>query len=236
MFLSQYLKNNMTTLYDIKGSLVGLLVVLQLAVWYPLISQNQEEMEHLLKQKDLTRAEWEGIKMQSKRIEQVMFSDVLWATQEITSTTDLIATQLKLEGVASIFEWQAWLERVEELFALGVMLASWKLEPNGEWGGRLLFDIKAPKKNREYHNWLPTKLRIGNFVAKDWSLLSIMRVGEKTSALLEYKRHRHWVRQGSWLPSAGLSVETVSFDQITLMSKDGTQRALIVRETGEGNE
>ena len=236
MFLSQSLQANAARLADIKGSMVVLLTVLQLAAWYPFISQAQEATDRRLMQKSRTLLEWKQIELQSERIIQASFPSVPWGVRNTASKTNLMPTQLELKGTASTMEWQTWLERIEALFPLGLMSASWQLSPNGKWIGRLLFDIKAPKKNREYHNWLPTKLRAEHFAAEDWRLLSIMKVGETASALIEHKQRRHWVRQGSWLPSAGVSVHDVSFDQVTFMSKDGTQVALIVHDVGESNE
>ena len=93
-----------------------------------------------------------------------------------------------------------------------------------------MFNINAPKVNREYHNWLPSKLRTYRFERKDWRLLSTVRTDESASALVTYKKSRYWVRKGSWLPEAGLSVNAVSFDRVILVAKDGSQQALNIRE------
>jgi len=232
MSLSQYLKTDISSLYKITGSTVCVFVMLQLAVWYPFLSDAQNDLNHHLKRKERVKTEWRQIQEQANRLKEAVFINELWINHRIESEKNAMPTQWLIEGDAGIIEWQALLEKIEEHAALGLQSVQWQRLSNGQWRGRLLFDIKIPRANREYHNWLPIKLRNHPFVEKDWRILSTMRVGENTSALLEYRQKRHWVRQGSWLPSVGLTVDKVSFDQVTLRTKNGSKIELAVREIG----
>ncbi|ETX09653.1 hypothetical protein MUS1_06455 [Marinomonas ushuaiensis DSM 15871] len=233
MLLSQYLKIDISSLCNITGSTVCIFIMLQLAIWYPLLSGAQDDLERHIKRKERAETEWQKIQGQANRLKGMTFLNEVWVSHHIFSEKNAVPTQWFIEGTAGLIEWQTLLEKVEEHVALGMQSVHWQRLPNGQWQGCLLFDIKIPKANREYHNWLPTKLRSYPFVEKDWQVLSTMRVGENASALLEYKQQRHWVRQGSWLPSAGLTVDTVTFDQVTLMTKEGSQIALTVRKIGD---
>lgn len=236
MSLSQYLNVNTSSLYNITRLTVCVFVMLQLAVWYPLLSDTQDDVDRYLKQKERAETEWRQIQEQGNKLKEAAFIDTDWVSHRITSEKNALPTLWSLEGSAGIFEWQTFFEQVEEHIALGLQSVYWKRQKNGQWRGRLLFDIETPKSNREYHNWLPTKLRGTPFVEKDWRILSTMRVDGNTSALLEHKKQRHWVRQGSWLPSVGLTVDTVSFDRVTLEAKDGSHIALTVREEGDADD
>jgi hypothetical protein len=232
MSLSQLWKINMASLLAINPRIICLLIILQLAAWYPVLSEKHSQLESHVKHKNQTVKAWQAIQRQSNIIEKGGFLQAPWVAYSVGKKEHGVLTEWQVEGSASITEWQVLLEKVQEQFALGLISVHWNKGISGNWYGDLSFDIKTPRANREYSNWLPVKLQTRRFVAKDWRLLSTMRVGDKTSALLEYKRSRHWVYQGSWLPIIGLTVESVSFDNVTLVAKDGSQVALTVREIG----
>lgn len=230
MSLFPYLKIKLSSLYAIKGSVVLLLVMLQLAAWYPFLSQQQDDMNRQIRQKDRANHEWERVKKQAIELHTISFIDEPWARHHVVATQTNIPTKWSLEGIASVMEWQGLLEKVEMQVAVGLFSVYWQRADDGQWLGRFLFNINVPKANREYHNWLPSKLRAYRFERKDWRLLSTVRTDESTSALVAYKKSRYWVRKGSWLPEAGLSVNAVSFDRVILVAKDGSQQALNIRE------
>lgn len=236
MFLSKYLKANGLSLTNIKGSVVLFLILLQVALWYPLLSKAQDESNKQAKLKARAENEWKETQRQANQLRGIRLSDASWLQHKVEDTKNGVPTQWSINGSASLIEWQTMLEKIEERFALGLLSASWQRESNGDWQGHLLFAIKAPKANREYRDWLPTKLRINRFEQKDWQLVSTMRMGKNTSALVVYKDTRYWVSQGSWLPDAGLTVDDVSFDRVTLIAKDGSKSALVVREKGGADE
>jgi len=235
MSLSQYLKTKASFLYAINGSVVLLLVILQLAAWYPFLFQAQEHMNRHTRLKDRANQEWQQTQKHAKKLQTTNFVEASWARHRVEATQDGVPTKWSLEGIASVAEWQGLLEKAETQFALGLFSVYWQREPNGQWQGRFLFTINKPKANREYHHWLPTKLRASRFIKKDWHLLSTMRTGKDISALVTYKKKRHWVRENSWLPEAGFTVNAVSFDRVILIAKDGSQQTLIVRE-GKRND
>ena len=226
----------MSALYAINGSVVLLVALFQLAAWYPFISQTQSEQNRHLRLRDRTLYEWEKTERQAKNLQTVHFKDAPWAQHAVESSFNSVPTTWSLEGVASIAQWQTLLERVEAQCALGLQAVDWQRQQSGHWKGRLLFDIKIPKANRDYHNWLPTKLRATQFIKKDWQLLSTMRSAERASALVTYKHLRRWVQAGSWLPRSGVTVSAVSFNSVTLMAKDGSLQTLVVRDMGDEND
>jgi hypothetical protein len=228
--LFPYLKIKISSLSTIKGSVVLPLVMLQLAAWYPFLSQIQDDMNRHIRQKDRVNHEWERVKQQAIKLHTIGFIDEPWARHHVVATQTNIPTKWSLEGIASVAEWQGLLEKIEVQFAVDLLSVYWQREDDGQWLGRFLFNINVPKANREYHNWLPSKLRAYRFERKDWHLLSTVRTDESTSALVTYKKSRYWVRKGSWLPEAGLSVNAVSFDQVILVAKDGSKQSLIIRE------
>lgn len=236
MSLSKYLKASKSSLSNINGSAVSLLILVQTAIWYPFLSQAQDELNRQAKLKARAEADWTKTQQQANRLRNMSLLDEPWVQHRVEDTEEGIPTQWSISGVASLTEWQAVLEKVEERYALGLLAASWQRDKNGDWRGHLLFSLETPKANREYHNWLPTKLRMSRFEQNDWQLLSTMRMGDKTSALVAYKDTRHWVSEGSWLPDAGVTVNGVSFDRVTLISKDGSEKALVVREKEESDE
>uniref|UniRef100_A6W2T6 Uncharacterized protein n=1 Tax=Marinomonas sp. (strain MWYL1) TaxID=400668 RepID=A6W2T6_MARMS len=232
MFLSKYLKTNGASLKNIKGSVVLLLLLLQIAVWYPFLSQAQDELNRQSKLKARAESDWKKTQQQAILLRDMYLLDESWLQHRVEDAKNGVPTQWSINGSASLTEWQIVLEKIETQFALDLLAASWQRGSNGYWQGHLLFAIKIPKANREYHDWLPTKLYMNRFEQKDWQLLSTMRIGDNTSALVAYKNARHWVSEGSWLPEAGLTVNEVSFDRVTLMAKDGSENALAVREQG----
>lgn len=229
MRLSRFFKNNDFFSFHLSGPVVLLLVLLQLAAWYPFLSQMQSDVDRHIRLKDRVENEWRQIQNQAIRLRDVRFVDMSWVEHHITATENDIATQWSVSGSASVLAWQRLLEQVEEQFSLILRSVHWQRETNGHWRGQLLFSLNVPKKNREYHHWLPTKLRTSRFNRSDWQLVSTMRLGTSTAALITYKNHRRWIRQGSWLPEAGMTVNTVSFDRVILMAKDGSSQALVVR-------
>lgn len=236
MSLSKYLKASKSSLSNINGSAVSLLILVQTAIWYPFLSQAQDELNRQAKLKVRAEADWTKTQQQANQLRNMSLLDEPWVQHRVEGSEEGIPTQWSIRGAASLNEWQAVLEKVEERYALGLLAASWQRDKNGDWRGHLLFSLEAPKANREYHNWLPTKLRMSRFEQNDWQLLSTMRMGDKTSALVAYKDMRHWVGEGSWLPDAGVTVKDVSFDRVTLISKDGSEKALVVREKAEDDE
>lgn len=230
MWLSQSLKINASVFYKMTGSTVFVFAAFQLVVWYFLLSDARDDLNRHLTRKEQVEKEWQHIQNQANKLKEATFINVSWANHRIESEKAVVPTQWLIEGSASVVEWQALLERVEKHIALGLQSIHWQRGLNGQWRGRLLFDIKTPKSNREYHNWLPTKLRSNPFTEKGWQVLSTMRVGESTSALLKYKQQPHWVREGSWLPSVGLMVDAVFFDRVILQTKDGSQIVLMIQE------
>lgn len=236
MFLSKYLKASKASLNNINGSVVTLLIFLQIALWYPFLSQAQEESNRQHRLKERIENEWWKTQQQAKQLRHIRLPDESWLQHRVEDAKNGVPTQWSIEGIASLMKWQTVLEKIESQFALGLLAASWQKEPGGDWQGRLLFAIKTPNANREYHNWLPTKLYLNRFEQNDWLLLSTMRMGEKTSALVVYKNARHWVHEGSWLPDAGVTVNDVSFDQVTLIARDGSKQALMVHKKGGQDE
>ena len=226
-----------------KGSLlrvnllfVLLLVMLQLAVWYPFLSAAQNNADQQFKLKQGAQRSWSAIQRQSRALARVQLTDHPWLQHQIIDTAQNMASAWEVKGTASLPQWQAALEQIEERFALTLLSVSWQKESNGQWQGKMHFSIQAPKMNREYHNWLPARILIERFNQRDWQLLSTMRTSENTSALVQYKNHRYWVQEGSWLPSAGLSVGTVSLDQVTLIANDSSLQTLVIRQKGEADD
>ncbi|RBP78275.1 hypothetical protein [Marinomonas rhizomae] len=236
MSLSKYLKASKASLRHINGSAVALMMFVQISLWYPFLSQAQEELNKQAKLKARAEASWEKIQQQVNQLRGMSLLNETWVQHRVEDSEKGIPTQWSIAGAASLAEWQAVLEKVEAQYALGLLAASWQREKNGDWRGHLLFSLETPKANRVYHNWLPTKLHMNRFEPNDWLLLSTMRMGDKTSALVAYKHVRHWVSDGSWLPDAGVTVNGVSFGRVTLIAKDGSEKVLAMREKGVSDE
>lgn len=213
-------------------AMVLLLIVLQLVVWYPALSAANEALSHAVMLEKKAQRDWQKIQQQDKALRHATFETAPWLSHDIESTQTGIATRWLVEGIASLSEWQGVLEDLQTRFALALSSVSWQREESGAWQARLVFHVLAPVANREYHDWLPVRVREVRFVKDDWQLLSTMQTTGTTSALLLYKKHRYWVQAGSWLPEAGLTVSLVSFDNVIFMDDGGTQWWLNVRETG----
>jgi hypothetical protein len=236
MFLSPFFQAIRAFLLRINLSLVLLLIILQLAVWYPFIANAYDNAGRQLKLKQGAQHSWNSIQQQSRALAMAEFEDHPWLQHRTVDTAQEITSVWEIEGAASLPQWQTALEQVEERFALALLSVSWQRRSGEQWQGKMQFSIQAPKMNREYHNWLPARILIERFIKKDWQLLSTMRTSENASALVEYKHHRHWVQEGSWLPAAGLSVGSVSSDQVTLIAKDGSLQTLAIRQVGDDDD
>lgn len=236
MFLFRYFKINKVSLGTISSNMVFLLLLLELAIWYPVLSERYGEKEKQWKLKIRSEKVWEGLHQQSLWLDKQSALVKGWAISTVLQKEPDFPTTWQLEGSASILEWQTLLEWAQENVPLGVMSSYWERRKNGDWFGRHVFDIEAPNKNREYRNWLPTRHQGEQFIKKDWRVLSTMKGVNSTSALLEYKNNLHWVKKGSWFPSAELTVDFVSLDQVMLIMKNGKHVVLSVREEGADND
>lgn len=230
MSLLAYLKSSAFFSFEITRSIVLLFILLQMAVWYPFLSNLHDDVSHHTRLNNQAEDEWRQWQKRANYLRQMHFADDPWVQQRVLATDVDRPTQWLIEGTASLTEWQSVLERVEAQLPLVLRSVSWQRASKGNWQGRLRFGLGIPKRNREYHNWLPTQLRTRQFNKEDWRLVSTMRVGEAVSAMLTYKNHRYWITRGSWLPAAGMTVNAVSFDQITLVARDGAIEELKVRE------
>ncbi|TYL49013.1 hypothetical protein [Marinomonas sp. IMCC 4694] len=242
MFLSQSLKDTkrrwfkaarlISVLRRLNNAIVVLLIVLQLAAWYPALSIARQAWKNSVTLEKKAHRDWLQIQQQDEALEHAVFDAAPWLHHRIESTQAGIATHWLVEGTAPLLAWQTVLEDVQTRFALTVSSVSWRREEDGNWQARLVFHVLTPAPNREYRDWVPVRLHVERFVKDDWQLLSTMQAEGTTSALLLYKKQRYWVQVGSWLPEAGLTVSRVSFDDVVFMGDDGTQRALSVREIG----
>ncbi|MCW4628913.1 MULTISPECIES: hypothetical protein [Marinomonas] len=230
MSLLAYLKSSAFFSFEITRSIVLLFILLQMAVWYPLLSNLHDDVSHHTRLNNQAENEWRQWQKQANYLRQIHFPDTSWVQQRVVATEIDRPTQWLIEGTASLIAWQSVLEQVETQLPLVLHTVSWQRTQLGNWQGRLRFGLGVPKQNREYHNWLPTQLRTRRFNKDDWRLVSTMRVGAAASAMLNYKNHRYWITRGSWLPEAGMTVNAVSFDQITLVARDGSIQRLQVRE------
>ncbi len=227
MPLSRYINNKNFLALDIKGSLVCLLLGLQAAVWYPFLSRALSDVSiHSAKENQVDKM-WQQIQHQAQRIKHVVFSDMPWVQHKVITTLKELPTQWQVEGTASILEWQNFQETVEEKFALTLRSAVWKRQENGHWYGRLEMNITHPVENRTHQNWLPVRLRTDRFHPNDWQILSTMRNDAHASALISYQNNLQWVTAGAWLPEAGVTVQSVSLQSITLVAIDGVPQTIL---------
>ncbi len=232
MPLSKYIKNNVFLSSDIKASLVCLLLGLQVAVWYPVLSRSLSDVNtHSLIESQIDTA-WQQTQHQAQRIKQLVFSDMPWVQHKVIATLKGLPTQWQVEGTASILEWQHFQETVEEKSALTLRSAVWKRQTNGQWYGRLEMSMAQPVNNRTYQNWLPVRLRTDRFHPNDWQILSTMRNDAHASALISYQNNPQWVTAGAWLPEAGVTVQSVSLQSITLVAVDGVLQTIETATTG----
>jgi|GEM_PF-1601204 hypothetical protein len=236
MFSLAYWKNSAFFSFDMNRSVVCLFIFLQMAVWYPFLSSRHDDVSHHKRLNQQADVEWRQIKKQASALQQMRFPNTPWIQHSVEATKKDLPTQWLIEGAASLAEWQKILEQVEAQLPLILRTVSWQRRSNGDWKGRLLFALGVPENNREYHNWLPTRLRTERFNKNDWRLVSTMRAGSAASAMLTYKNKRYWIAPGSWLPEAGMSVDAVSFDQVSLVARDGSIQRLQVREEDEQDE
>lgn len=236
MFLFPYFQASKASLLRINLSLVLLLVTLQLAIWYPFLSHAVENEGRQLNLKQGALHSWNAIQQQNRALAMVDFEEHPWLLYRIVDTAQEVASVWEVEGTASLRQWQTALEQIEERFALMLLSVSWQREGNEQWHGKMQFAIQPPKMNREYHNWLPARILVERYIKKDWQLLSTMRTLENVFALVEYKSHRHWVQEGSWLPAAGLLVGSVSLEQVILIAKDGSLQTLAIRQIGDADD
>ncbi|MGB0782013.1 MAG: hypothetical protein ACPGRG_02505 [Marinomonas sp.] len=232
MFQSMFLSLKRRPLPALRYSTVALLSLLQISLWYPWLSQAHDDIRRQTRLKNQAVSEWQAIQRQAIALENVRFGEYAWLEHQIVARKANVATQWRIEGSQTLAQWRSLLEEVQRRFSLSVLTVSWEREKNAQWHGVLRFAIQAPKANRSFHNWLPTRLDDTRFIPADWQLLSTMRTAKSTSALIEYKHRRHWVQAGSWLPDAGLSVRSVALGQVTLVEKGGALQTLLIRDFG----
>ncbi len=236
MFLSRYIQQNNVSLGSISGTSVVLLLFFQMAVWYPLLSEAHEARAQQWQLEARSKAQWKALEQQLKWLDQQSALSKDWATFTVTQRKDNLPTQWQIEGRAPLSKWHTVFEQTQNHIALAVMSSYWKRENNGDWFGRHVFDIEAPQINRIYKNWLPTKRKMVPFVEKDWRVLSTMQANNAAFALLKYKNDVFQVQAGSWLPSADLTVSSVSLNQVTLMTKDGAAVTLPINKVGGNHD
>ncbi|MBR7889968.1 hypothetical protein J9B83_13700 [Marinomonas sp. A79] len=236
MSLSQYWQANKHTLLRINASTLVLLLVVQAAAWYPILSASQDRLDRQTAQRDKEMNQERKRHTYVKALQQLQLKEATWARYSVKASDNENELEWHIDGAASLAQWQRILESVEEHFALSLLSVSWHLQPNGEWQGTLGFQVNPPKRQREYHNWLPSRLGAERFVQADWQLLSTMRIADVTAALIAHKEQRYWVREGSWLPDMGLAVNRVTTSAVTLMAKDGSQPTVTIMETGGSHD
>ena len=162
----------------------------------------------------------------------LVFSDMPWVQHKVIATLKGLPTQWQVEGTASILEWQHFQETVDEKFALTLRSAVWKRQTNGQWYGRLEMSMAQPVDNRTYQNWLPVRLRTDRFHPNDWQILSTMRNDAHASALISYQNNPQSVTEGAWLPEAGVTVQSVRVESISLVAGDGVLQTREAATTG----
>lgn len=229
MRLSKYIHNSISLSLDIKGPFVFLLLGLQLAVWYPTISKQNNNLEKSLLMQDRVNAAWQRTHNQAVGIRDIHFSKLPWVQHRVLTSINNLPMQWQIEGTATILEWQHLQETVQKQFALTLHSAVWERKHNGQWYGQLEMGMAHPLENRAHQNWLPVGLRNDNFHPSDWYILSTMQTGEHASALISYQKNSHWVSAGVWLPQAGVTVQNVTPREVTLLTTDGTEQIVKIR-------
>lgn len=232
MFLSRYWRANKHTLLRINRSTLLLLLVVQAAAWYSVLSANYDRLNQQKAQRDNVLNQERQRQIYEKALQRLQLNNAPWSTYSVESSNNNALLGWRIEGVAPLGQWQNVLESVEENFALSLSSMVWEIQPNGDWRGALRFRVHSPKRQREYHNWLPIRLGTERFVQADWQLLSTMRTADITAALIAHKEQRYWVREGSWLPDMGLAVNRVTAKEVTLIAKDGSQPTVSIMDIG----
>lgn len=206
--------------------LVVALLLIQMGVWYPFL-QSQSEQTTQLERKQAAQQKAERLSQEHSH--WLMRADFLEGTPFHSHAIEKRRQQIRrwvLHGDALLSEWQAMEETVQEHVSLGLLSASWQALDNGRWRGRLVFAVIKPKRNPTYQDWLPIRFQSHKLQSLDWRLISTLTVKGETAALLSNHAEKHWVSQGDWLPTLGLSVVRVAAKKVTLMSASGQLLAL----------
>lgn len=232
MFLSQYVKTNVKGFLNISVFNVLLCIFLQMALWGMLIFQSQQDLELNERAKKREMKAWKEIVQQSHLIESYRHHPSSGLTISLNSAT-LPPNRLAINGRASLGMWQELLDSIQQRFSFELVSMQWQNLQRGEWLGELELSIQPPKDSKEYNDWLPVSITSNSFLAEDWRLLSGIKVGTTVSALLQYQSRFYWVKEGTWLPSLGVMVDSVSIDEVVLFAKNGQSLIIDRFHTGE---
>ncbi|MBJ7538080.1 hypothetical protein [Marinomonas transparens] len=226
MWLFRFLKIDVQRCFPITPSIVFLLIVLQLAAWYPFLNNAYQEVTYQNRLKNRAIKNWQKALYQAQKLESSSFITDEWVSHQVIASKEGVPRQWGVEGGASLVRWQTLLEYVEEQVALKLSSVVWQNRFDGNWFGHLSFDVLAPRKGIASHYWLPIQSHTGRFAEREWKLLSILHTDNQASALLQYKQAKRWVSEGDWLPQAAMTVDQVLYDRITLITKDGKKEVL----------
>ncbi|BFM50376.1 hypothetical protein [Marinomonas sp. THO17] len=210
----------------LSGRFILLLILLQVAIWYLLILDVHEDWQQ--SQRKLTRIwkSWQNIQQQDALLQTMQNEQWPWLSMTSINSRNQLITGWRIEGVASLTEWQPVLESLQERFALSVIGIKWQRRQDAQWVGVVDVDIEPPAPNREWQNWLPSRFQKSVFHEEDWHLSSTMKVQDRCSALVQYRQRHYWLTEGSWIPDASVSVSKVAVDYVILVAKDGKQYRL----------
>ncbi|MCB5162308.1 hypothetical protein [Marinomonas algarum] len=232
MRISQYWQANKSVWLQIKLSTLVLLLLLQIAAWYPFLSDTYQQVIRHERQKANAQQLSRDRQVYTAALRSVQFGEAPWLSHHVVKSAETNLIQWHAKGTASLTQWRTILETVETRFALILRSASWRHLNNGHWRGELMFDVTFPTQNRPYHDWLPVRFNKTRFLPQDWQLKSVMRRQGTLSALVMYKQQAYWVQQGSWLPEVGLAVREVSFDGVSFYAEEGPDLILTRKPVG----
>ncbi|MEL0624740.1 hypothetical protein V6238_16805 [Marinomonas arenicola] len=210
-------------------TLLCLLVVLQIAAWYPLWQYHQSDVQHDNKQQARMDGHTQLRQRQAKLLASNSFTSETLQTR-VVNTEKGEVTQWAISGKMLLGHWQAVQEKIQEKVAIGLVSASWTLTMDGHWQGHLLFDVLRPNKSQPQQDWLPARQVAMSGALAQWRLISVAVFQGEASALLSYQSAKCWVAQGDWLPTLGLSVQRVLPDQVTFVAPSGDAFLLSVRD------
>ena len=225
--LTYKLSQMKSNLYQyLNGRIILLLVLLQAAVWYPLIFDVYGSWQQAQRKFSRVWQSWQSIQQQDERLQSIEFKQWPWLSFTPIHSRNQLVTGWRIEGRAGLMDWQNAFERLQEEFALSVIRIKWRRLQDAQWMGIVDVDIESPSGNRVWQNWLPSPVQKAVFYPADWLLMSTMKVKESRSALVQYRQRQYWLTEGSWIPDAAMSVSKVAADHVVLIAKDGKQYRL----------
>ncbi len=203
-----------------------LLLLLQALIWQPILSAQWADVQAQERKQKLQIA----LRHKAQNIDTKLAAHPLQEYTWLISDFQPDSRRWRLSGTASLDNWQLALDGAHEVASLVLLSVVWQRRDGGEWYANFLYQLVSTELADSEFEVLP-KARLQTrepFTQNSWQLISTLAVPGKAMGLLRSSAQNYWVTKGTWLPEAGVFVEAVSAQQVTLVDHNGQRLRLNV--------